>query len=269
MTKLSNIKATIYGSYLKIQETDRLFSYNHKNLSKKDKSKTNTLADPETSARKSKALCKDIVRANAYQYRNKKGNVIPLFFATFTFAENITDLKVANKYFRSMIKKLCYKTGESIKYLAVPEYQKRGAVHYHVLFFNLPYLENIFETLSNLWGQGFILNKTVNDLNQATNYLTKYIQKEINVKHAKHSKRFLTSKGLKKRIITREKEQIQELISVLPKYTTLTECDYVGSDGTKFHQTDIQFPPDTNLPELFENMPQDTYRLAKKIFGVK
>ena len=53
-------------------------------------------------------------------------------FLTLTFADNITDVNEANKKFaiwRTKIKSI-YK---GFQYVCVPEFQKRGAVHYHLL----------------------------------------------------------------------------------------------------------------------------------------
>lgn len=58
-------------------------------------------------------------------------------FWTFTFAENLTDIDEANKKFKnwrdSFTRYLKRKYGIEFKYLGVPEFQKRGAVHYHLL----------------------------------------------------------------------------------------------------------------------------------------
>lgn len=53
-------------------------------------------------------------------------------FITLTFAENITSIEDANKIFdiwRTKIKSI----KKDFKYICVPEFQKRGAVHYHLL----------------------------------------------------------------------------------------------------------------------------------------
>lgn len=61
-------------------------------------------------------------------------------FITLTFKENITDLSYANREFHkftSKVSRRCKKLGFEYKYIGVPEFQKRGAVHYHLLT-NLP-----------------------------------------------------------------------------------------------------------------------------------
>lgn len=57
-------------------------------------------------------------------------------FVTLTFSENICDIKEANKAFQTYIEqcqRYCRKNGQEFLYLGVPEFQKRGAVHYHFL----------------------------------------------------------------------------------------------------------------------------------------
>lgn len=53
-------------------------------------------------------------------------------FITLTFAENITDVTEANKKFNNWSKCILRKKPD-FKYLCVPEFQKRGAVHYHLI----------------------------------------------------------------------------------------------------------------------------------------
>ena len=54
-------------------------------------------------------------------------------FITLTFAENITSLKEAHKSFNSWVTYIRRLKKGDFKYIAVPEFQKRGAVHYHLL----------------------------------------------------------------------------------------------------------------------------------------
>ena len=60
-------------------------------------------------------------------------------FLTLTFAENKIDIQECNVLFKAFIRKLKNKYNKNLKYLAVIEFQKRGAVHYHVLL-TIPYV---------------------------------------------------------------------------------------------------------------------------------
>ncbi|WP_425589853.1 rolling circle replication-associated protein, partial [Pseudalkalibacillus sp. JSM 102089] len=78
-------------------------------------------------------------------------------FVTLTFKENITDIQRANTYFKNFIKRLKYylkakrKWQADFKYLAVLEFQDRGAVHYHMMC-NSPYVPQ--RDLLQLWRKG-------------------------------------------------------------------------------------------------------------------
>lgn len=98
-----------------------------------------------------------LVRYNAGQYVKGNGmGVYPPAFLTLTFAENVQDWNYANREFSKFIQRLNYKVyGEKctkLAYIGVPELQERGAIHYHVLFFNLPYVDK--GDMQELWGLG-------------------------------------------------------------------------------------------------------------------
>lgn len=57
-------------------------------------------------------------------------------FITLTFNEEIKDVETANKLFatyRKQVTRYCKNKGEEFYYLGVPEFQKSGRVHYHIL----------------------------------------------------------------------------------------------------------------------------------------
>lgn len=87
-------------------------------------------------------------------------------FITLTFKENITDIDRANRCFMSFIRKLRerLKLKERLKYVAVIEFQNRGAVHYHMLC-NIQFTRH--EILYDWWrdsikGQGTVNIKKYN-----------------------------------------------------------------------------------------------------------
>ncbi len=115
-------------------------------------------------------------------------------FITLTFADNITSIHEANKCFnsfRTYIKRL----KSDFKYVCVPEFQKRGAVHYHLLT-NIDYNDfsllsqnekkiwskksnhwEVFRTLKS-WNKGFSEVKELTDINVVA-YISKYMTKDI------------------------------------------------------------------------------------------
>lgn len=122
-------------------------------------------------------------------------------FVTLTFKENIEDVSYTNNEFSKFIKRLNYYLYKSkrqlLKYIAVWEKQERGAIHYHVIFFSLPYIENA--NLQKIWKHGFVkINKIdVDSMENHGRYVSKYFSKNVDIKDYKQ-KSFFTSQNLVK-----------------------------------------------------------------------
>src|SRR5690625_7754800 len=88
------------------------------------------------------------INANVGQW----GDYFPKFM-TLTFKQNIKDHKTANDEFKKFIQRLNYRvTGQKraiLKYTAVVERQRREAIHYHVIFYNLTYTP--FNEILDVW----------------------------------------------------------------------------------------------------------------------
>lgn len=139
------------------------------------------------------------VSANCGGWRDARGRPIRPKFLTLTFAENITDLSTANHEFKLFILRLGNKVGgrrnqSCLKYLAIPEFQKRGAVHYHVIFFNLPYIP--WETIRACWRHGDITINAIDKVDNVGAYVSKYLSKDLCDERLKGKKCYFKSKGL-------------------------------------------------------------------------
>jgi hypothetical protein len=138
----------------------------------------------------------DLIVCNANKhldYENKKQNVK---FLTLTFKEKISEIEKANKELTKFMKRLsfyCYGTRKNvIKYIAVPELQKRGAWHFHVILFNVKYVE--WAKLMRLWGNGGVYINAIkvernDDIKQVAKYITKYISKSMCIEKTKNEKK--------------------------------------------------------------------------------
>lgn len=113
-------------------------------------------------------------------------------FMTLTFADNITDLDEANYLFNQFIKRMRYRF-PSFEYLAVPEFQKRGAVHYH-LACALPYVEG--SELETIWSHGMIQINRIDNMETVGVYMTKYLTKELFDERFFGKKKFFRSQSL-------------------------------------------------------------------------
>lgn len=115
-------------------------------------------------------------------------------FMTLTFADNVTDLATANYLFNKFILRISYKYS-SFEYLAVPEFQKRGAVHYHVLC-KLPFIE--IPELQAIWAHGFIKLNRIDNVNNVGAYVCKYLSKDMFDERTFGKKKFFRSQTLTK-----------------------------------------------------------------------
>jgi len=127
-------------------------------------------------------------------------------FMTLTFKENIQDVSSTNYEFSKFIKRLNFYLyhvkKQYLKYLAVWERQKRGAIHYHIIFFDLPFIKN--KKLQEIWVHGFVkINKIdVDSKDNRGRYVSKYFSKDIDEKTYKQ-KSFFKSQNLIEPITTR------------------------------------------------------------------
>ena len=121
-------------------------------------------------------------------------------FVTLTFKENIQEILITNREFKYFIQRLNYSLYHTktqlLKYIATWEKQKRGAIHYHVIFFDFPFVAK--EKLQDLWTYGFIkINRIdVDSMENRGRYLSKYFGKDLELKEHK-KKAFFKSQNLK------------------------------------------------------------------------
>lgn len=135
-------------------------------------------------------------------------------FVTFTFAEHVWDLKEANRLFSRFTQRLNYRLKtygyERALYLSVPEFTGRGRVHYHVLYFNIPYISDIKSLFSEVWSYGFVKVIGVKHIKSLPAYLTKYLKKGITDSRLYGKKVYTTSRGLKQPEVLRFESYPQE-----------------------------------------------------------
>ncbi len=172
-----------------------------------------------------------IINANVNQW----GDGVTIKFVTLTFKDNLSDLDEANYAFRQFIKRLNYKVyGKKcsfLKYSVVVEFQKRGAVHYHVIFYNLPYTKS--NVIREVWGNGFIKINKIDDIDNVGAYISKYLTKSNDDCRLKGRKSYFNSRGLKKPIeFFLDDDELENIKKSLPEqamtYKGEFENEYVG-----------------------------------------
>lgn len=151
------------------------------------------------SLRRTRNTLRRLVNANAGKWGERDK------FFTLTFKKNVLDHAEANAQFRSFIKKLNYKIFKKesgLKYVCVVERQKRGAIHYHIVLFNMPYVPQA--ELLALWGHGGVRINAIDNVDNVGAYIVKYIEKTMREMETKKSakekdkKLYFASRGLLK-----------------------------------------------------------------------
>lgn len=163
-------------------------------------------------------------------------------FITLTFKENVQDIDFADSEFKKFIKRFKYKFGiDQLKYIAVREFQKRGAIHYHMICdwqADFPTEEEIrhHERIlgQEVWKHGFVDIKQIDHVDNVGAYIIKYMTKDVAVEFFKGKKIYLCSKGLDRPLVYRDyyAEQIIKAYSLDAKkevFTNSYESEYLGT----------------------------------------
>lgn len=133
------------------------------------------------------------------------GGLTQPLLVTLTYGENFTDLERAYRHYSSFIQSLRYKYGKDFKYVCVPEFQKRGAVHFHALFWGLPteifLLERQTRTLARLWGHGYVYLKETDGDEKLSFYLSKYMAKAFVDPRLKNQKCYVASRNMERPVV--------------------------------------------------------------------
>lgn len=135
----------------------------------------------KTSLNRSQKHLKRLINANIGAWGTEKAK-----FITLTFKSNIKHHETANPEFKKFIKRLNYFVFKDkkahLKYTCCVERQTRGALHYHVVFYNLPYVKQ--KDLLKVWQKGnyggSLCVNAIDDVDNVGVYVAKYITKEIN-----------------------------------------------------------------------------------------
>ena len=161
--------------------------------------KVNDDKNLKDSLRRTRNTLRRLINANTGKWNEREK------FFTLTFKENVTDHEKANAEFRSFIKRLNYKIFKKhsgLKYVCVVERQERGALHYHIVLFNMPFVP--VNELSEIWGHGFVRINEIKDVDNLGAYVVKYIEKTMYEMQEKKSakvkdkKLYFASRGLYK-----------------------------------------------------------------------
>lgn len=187
---------------------------------------------------RSKQTLRRLINSNHGQY----GEQFTSKFLTLTFGGNETDLDYCNYEFEKFIKRLNYLVFNTkkanLKYNVVIEFQERGAVHYHCIIYNMPYVKQ--DIISETWGNGWIFINKIDDVDNVGAYVAEYLGdeekgqgREVKDGRLQGRKSYFSSRGLFKPIEFTEKKVIEAVTAALPQsnlvYTAEFNNEHLGN----------------------------------------
>ena len=165
-------------------------------------------------------------------------------FITLTYAANQISIRIADHDYKTFIQRLSYYLRIKIEYIAVREFQERGAVHYHMLC-NIPYIPNA--ELREIWGHGFVNIQSVEEVDNVGAYITKYMTKDVEDERLLGKKKYLCSKNLAEPIEVIREEVMDDIFSEMGNVKRVNdpveyETDYYGV--IRYQQIILEEAPD-------------------------
>jgi len=140
---------------------------------------------------------------------------------TLTYKQNQTNLQLSKSDFNDFLQRLNYQTNSQLKYIAVPEFQKRGAVHFHTILLNVPYLPQ--DKIYSCWGKGFIKINRIDRINNVGVYMSKYLSKSPS---SFNKKSYLSSQGLNFPIIDYNESSNRVIYNAIPSRCCIARGSY-------------------------------------------
>lgn len=169
MSSVDNVKLTFQGSLVKVHHPSTVSS----------SSRGGTRGKVRSFSRSSrKRLLERYARMSNKGFQQK-----PAVFVTLTYPKNYPTARVAKAHLNSLRKRLEYKFNIKASGSWKLEFQKRGAPHFHILFFNLPFLPK--RDLQVMWAEiigdetktVFTRIERIQSRKKAMLYVSKYIAK--------------------------------------------------------------------------------------------
>lgn len=175
------------------------------------------LANPRSISR-TKSVIRDLIICNDFD-----------LFCTFTFNPKRYDrykLSVCKVVMENWLRNSRFRHSPELSYLVVPELHKDGAIHFHALLKN--YNGNLKDTkrttnygfkIFNItgWRAGFSTAVPIKDKEKVSNYVSKYITKDM-ITFA-NKKRYFCSKGLKRPIRYQNTNFFEKIKNIKPSYS--------------------------------------------------
>jgi len=237
-TQVSKKRLVISGDILELYEYRYPYAFNYSPYKNNSTGEKKENPRREDNLRKVRTQIRRLVEANYKSYGYE-----PVFL-TFTFKDNVRSVLLATSRFTDFVRRFKYHSGITLRYLSVVEFQKRGAVHFHCIFFNLPLAfersERDTRYISKIWGHGFIDIQRIRNADAVGPYVCKYLNKSVMDSRLIGKKAFFTSRGLLRPVEYRLSEVVDKVLAKWQCYDLQlmhsSEYETVGFNHIKYTQ---------------------------------
>jgi len=157
-----------------------------------------------------------------------------------TFKENIQDLKRANREHSKFMARFNYELFNTkvmkLVYVSVPEFQERGAIHYHSIIFNMPFVRSrVYSVIRRIWGKGSQIQlKRINSPQFLIFYMYKYMFKNFLDMRLYRKKKYFASRSVLKPKFLYKDVAIEMLLPLLEQNSfyikkSSFDVDFIGT----------------------------------------
>lgn len=175
-------------------------------------------------ARRSALVFRRLVSANLGQFD------VPIL-VTLTYAKLVANVSKAHKDFNSFARATKNQFGKDIRYIAVPEFQKRGAIHFHALIWGIPTSvvreERHTRLVAKLWKQGFVDLILTDGNAKLSTYLGKYMAKAFVDTRLFSKKAFIASRNIKRPVVEKRAMILPFVYNELSTCSLLQDNEYM------------------------------------------
>jgi len=169
-----------------------------------------------------------LVRANLV------GGKAPLF-VTFTVFEDVS-VGIAYNYLSRCIQRLRGGFGKTFRYVAVPEFTKRGRIHFHMLVWGLDYeaeTERSKRYIQWAWRRGFVDCIQTDGSPKLAGYLTKYMRKSMSDERLISEKAYVCSRNVMRSVRSTFSTAFQYLSEIVgdskPNKVSVYKTQWLGN----------------------------------------
>lgn len=278
----ANKSLKLAGTVLEFKEFDKYFPLLNKKKSSrnsdnpKEKKKYTDEEIHEKVYRRAKQKIRDYINSNDGFWTDLNNRPYLSVFVTLTFRENLTDLTIANEEFTDFVRRFSFayfsSSTNQLKYLAVPEFQKRGAIHYHCIFFNLPFREDAKLILDHCWQFGFSKIKALSRVRNVGKYISKYLSKDFVKLGHRGKKCYFASNKLNQPLKTNFDEIVYRIMAIVPQSSIECEptdlpTEFLGN--MSYSRYNLRDFPDviSKIKELFDY--QNNLSESKELLKIK